>query len=157
MPNIIEQKLKRIFRECNTHQARMMSAYQKIQHTVPLNTVSYLQLNEEDVAHIDQFLFRYAKLQDAMGQRLFKAMLMLLQEDVEHVPFLDILNKMEKLNLIASAETWQELREIRNAIAHEYDDSPELMVQVLNAIFSSHEVLIGIYDDLKKAYHKRQS
>ncbi|MDQ6968119.1 MAG: hypothetical protein Q9M14_05480 [Mariprofundaceae bacterium] len=157
MSNIINQKLERIFRECDTHQARMMSAYQKIQHTVPLQSDSYLQLNEEDITHIDQFLFRYAKLQDAMGQRLFKAMLMLLQEDVEHVPFLDMLNKLEKLNLIASAEKWQELREIRNAISHEYDDSPELMVQVLNAILSSHEVLISIYVGLQDAYQKRQA
>ncbi len=157
MPNIIEQKLERIFRECDTHQARMMSAYHKIQRKLPLKPASYLQLNEEDVTHIDQFLFRYAKLQDAMGQRLFKAMLTMLQEEVEHVPFLDMLHKLEKLNLIASAEKWQELSETRNAIAHEYDDSPELMAQALNAIFSSNEALIGAYDGLKDAYQRRQS
>jgi len=157
MSNVNEQRLERIFRECDSHQARMMSAYQKIQHKLPLQPASYLQLKEEDITHIDQFLFRYAKLQDAMGQRLFKAMLILLQEEVEHVPFLDILNKLEKLNLIASAEKWQELREIRNAISHEYDDSPELMTQVLNAVFSSNEVLIDTYVDLKDAYQKRQS
>ncbi|MDQ7056988.1 MAG: nucleotidyltransferase domain-containing protein [Ghiorsea sp.] len=155
MSNINEQKLVRLFRECDIHQARMVSAYQKIQYKLPLQSASYLQLNEEDITHIDQFLFRYAKLQDAMGKRLFKAMLILLQEEVEHVPFLDILHKLEQLNLIASAEKWQELREIRNAIDHEYDDSPELMVQMLNAIFSSKEVLIDIYDSLKDAYQKR--
>jgi len=152
----MKQKLKRIFRQCDTHQARMMSAYQKIQCKFPLDRANYLELNEDDVVYIDQFLFRYAKLQDAMGQRLFKAMLSLLQEEVEHVPFLDILHKLEKLHLIASAETWQELREIRNAIAHEYDDSPELMAQALNAIFSSHEALVDIYDGLKNAYQNRQ-
>jgi len=151
----MEQKLKRIFRECDTHQARIVSAYEKIQHKFPLEPANYLELSEEDVVYFDQFLFRYAKLQDAMGQRLFKAMLTLLQEEVEQVPFLDILHKMEKLNLIASAEKWQELREIRNAIA--YDDFPELMVQALNAIFSSNEALIDTYDGLKDAYQKRQS
>jgi len=157
MSNINEQKLERLFIECDTHQARMMSAHQKIQHKLPLQPASYLQLNEENITYIDQFLFRYAKLQDAIGERLFKGMLILLQEEVEHVPFLDILNKLEKLNLIASAEKWQELREIRNAISHEYDDSPELMVQVLNATFLSTEVLIDTYDGLKDAYQKRQS
>jgi len=156
MPKMINDKLERIFRECDTHQVRMMSAYQKIQSQLPLNPTSYAQLNEEDVTHIDQFLFRYAKLQDAIGQRLFKTMLIFLQEEVEHLPFLDILHKLEKLKFIASAETWQELREIRNAIAHEYDDSPELMVQALNAIFSSSETLIGIYHDLKNAYKIRE-
>jgi len=49
MSNINEQKLARLFRECDTHQARMMSAYQKIQHKLPLQPASYLQLNEEDI------------------------------------------------------------------------------------------------------------
>jgi len=74
---------------------------------------------------------------------------------VEALPFIDILNKLEKLELIASAEKWQELREIRNVIAHEYDDSPELAAQALNAIFASHQDLIDIYIGLKNVYDKR--
>jgi len=156
MSNVNEQRLVRIFRECDAHQARMLSAYQKIQYKLPLQRDDYVQLSDDEVTHIDQFLFRYTKLQDAIGQRLFKTILIFLGEDVEHVPFLDVLNKLEKLKLIASAEKWQELREIRNAIAHEYDDSPELMVQIFNTIFSSTKVLIDIYAGLKDAYQKRK-
>ncbi|MDQ7056982.1 MAG: hypothetical protein Q9N62_00350 [Ghiorsea sp.] len=86
---------------------------------MPLQSASYLQLNEEDITHIDQFFVPLCKVARCHGKRLFKAMLILLQEEVEHVPFLDILHKLEQLNLIASAEKWQELREIRNAIDHE--------------------------------------
>jgi hypothetical protein len=156
MSKVIKDKLERIFRECDTHQARMVSAYQNIQAQLPLSPESYKQLNEDNIAYIDQFLFRYAKLQDAMGQRLFKAMLVYFQEDVEALPFLDILNKLEKLEFIASAEKWQALREIRNVIAHEYDDSPELAAQAMNAIFASHQDLIDIYLGLKNVYDKRK-
>ena len=157
MPNVSDQRLERIFRECDAHQARMVSAHQKIQYKLPLQRDGYVQLSDDEITYIDQFLFRYAKLQDAMEQRLFKGILVYFQEDVEALPFLDILNRLENLEIIASAEKWQELREIRNAIAHEYDESPELMVQMLNAIFSSTEVLIDIYDCLKDAYQQRRS
>lgn len=156
MPHVSADRLQRILRECERHQARMMTAYQHVQNLLPLQSTSYLKLKEEDIAYIDQFLFRYAKLQDAMGQRLFKAILVFFQEDVEAMPFLDILNRLEKLEFIASAEKWQELREIRNAIAHEYDDSPELAVQALNAVFASYQDLMDIYFGLKSVCDRRQ-
>ncbi|NCN44056.1 MAG: hypothetical protein CO158_02400 [Piscirickettsiaceae bacterium CG_4_9_14_3_um_filter_43_564] len=105
---------------------------------------------------MDQFLFRFAKLQDAIGQRFFKAILELLEEDVEGLPFIDLLNKLEKLNLIHSTAQWQSLREIRNAVSHEYDDSPELMAQVLNAVFMARIELFQIYAKLKETYQSRK-
>jgi len=155
MPHVSVERLQRIFHECERHQARMMTASQHVQHLLPLQATSYLKLNEEDIAYIDQFLFRYAKLQDTIGQRLFKAILVFFQEDVEVLPFLDILNRLDKLEFIASAEKWQELREIRHAIAHEYDDSPELVVQALHAVFASHQDLMDIYCGLKGVYDRR--
>jgi len=134
----------------------MNSAFHKIENKLPLTEQSYLLLDEEDISHIDQFLFRFAKLQDAIGQRFFKAILELLEEDVEGLPFIDLLNKLEKLNLIHSTAQWQSLREIRNAVSHEYDDSPELMAQVLNAVFMARIELFQIYAKLKETYQSRK-
>jgi len=150
-------KLKRLIAECDKHQQRMQFALCRIEPKLPLTRQSYLALDDEDISHIDQFLFRFSKLQDALGQRFFKAILELLEEDVEGIPFIDILNKLEKLNLIESATQWQELREIRNAVSHEYEDSPELMAQVLNTVFSARVELFQVYDRLKAAYQERQS
>ena len=149
-------KLKRLIAECDKHQQRMNSAFHKIENKLPLTEQSYLLLDEEDISHIDQFLFRFAKLQDAIGQRFFKAILELLEEDVEGLPFIDLLNKLEKLNLIHSTAQWQSLREIRNAVSHEYDDSPELMAQVLNAVFMARIELFQIYGKSKETYQSRK-
>jgi len=35
---------------------------------------------------MDQYLFRFAKLQDAMGTKLFKNILMSLEENIEGLP-----------------------------------------------------------------------
>jgi len=41
-----------------------------------------------------------------MGSRLFKQLLEMLEEDISGLPFIDILHKMEKLNLLDSAKDW---------------------------------------------------
>lgn len=155
MSELVLIKLKRLVAECNKHQQRMTYALVKIEKKLPLTEQSYQMLEDEDINHIDQFLFRFSKLQDAIGQRFFKAILELLEEDVEGIPFIDILNKLEKLGLIESTTQWQNLREIRNSLAHEYDDSPELMAQVLNSVFIASTDLIKIYAKLKETYQER--
>jgi hypothetical protein len=150
--SVIEQKIERLILECDKHHYRIESSFSKIQYKLPLTVKSYKALTDDDVEHIDQYLFRFSKLQDAIGQRFFKAILQFLQEDIEAMPFIDILNRLEKLRLVDSSEQWQRLREIRNAIAHEYNDSPELATQALNACFQSKEILFAIYQNLKTAY-----
>ncbi|MGC9386856.1 MAG: hypothetical protein ACP5D0_07920 [Hydrogenovibrio sp.] len=156
MQNINKLKIDKYITECDKHQKRINSAYHKIANKLPLNAQSYQNLTEDDIEHIDQFLFRYAKLQDAIGQRLFKTLLNYLEEETEGLPFIDILNKLEKLNLIESVEQWQTLREIRNAISHEYDDNPQLMAHTLNTVFQSKDQLLRIYQNLTHEYQKRQ-
>lgn len=156
MADLIHHKLQQLFTECDKHQHRIEAAYSHIQPKLPLTTESYQRLTETDILHIDQFLFRFAKLQDAIGQRLFQYILLFLNEETEGKPFIDILNQLEKLGLIPSAEQWQKLREQRNAISHEYDDSPDYMAQALNAIFTAKDDLIDIYQSLKSEYTKRK-
>lgn len=152
----MRERLERLFSECDKHVLRMNSAKAKLAAVLPLSSVGYSALTEDEIEHIDQFLFRFAKLQDAIGQRLFKSILLFLQEDVEGVPFVDILSKLEKLNLIESSAQWQMLREVRNEIAHQYDDAPDLVAQALNAIFDSKTLLESVYLGLKEAYFSRK-
>lgn len=153
---MMRERLERLFSECDKHVLRMNSAKAKLAAVLPLTSVGYSALTEDEIEHIDQFLFRFAKLQDAIGQRLFKSILLFLQEDVEGVPFVDILSKLEKLHLIESSAQWQMLREVRNEIAHQYDDAPELAAQALNAIFDSKTLLESVYLGLKEAYFSRK-
>ncbi|WP_417529273.1 hypothetical protein [Marinomonas shanghaiensis] len=156
MQEMMGDRLERLFSECDKHVLRMNSAKAKLAAVLPLTSIGYSALTEDEIEHIDQFLFRFAKLQDAIGQRLFKSILLFLQEDVEGVPFVDILSKLEKLHLIESSTQWQMLREVRNEIAHQYDDAPELAAQALNTIFDSKVLLESIYLGLKEAYLNRK-
>jgi hypothetical protein len=86
---------------------------------------------------------------------LFRLILIGLGEDVENVPFIDLLNKLEKLQLIKSKEQWLTLRELRNQISHEYPYNTEELVNGLNELYLQSQVLSGIWLSLKKYAENR--
>ncbi len=145
---INQLKRQKIVNECDKHILRMNSAYKKIVATLPLDTDKYNNLNDDEVGHIDQYLFRFAKLQDAIGKRFFKVIALSLEEDLEDVPFIDLLNRLEKLNILESAEQWLELRKIRNVLSHTYEDEPEEMSIAINSIFDKKQTIEKIYQKL---------
>jgi hypothetical protein len=124
------------------------SAYKKSSAILPLDVNKYKALSEDEVEHIDQYLFRFAKLQDSIGKRLFQAIFLSLEEEVEDLPFIDLLNRLEKLNILESKEQWLELRKIRNTLSHTYENEPEEMSIAINAIFNKKQSIEGIYNQL---------
>jgi len=148
--DILLEKLDKIFYECDKHIQRLNSASKKMQKFMPLDSKKYLTLKDDEVTYIDQFLFRFAKLQDSIGQKLFKTTLLYLNEDIEGKPFIDILNLMEKLQLLESANTWKELREDRNELAHNYENEPDHMSETINKLYNKKDILINIYTDIKR-------
>jgi len=150
---IHQLKQQKIINECDIHILRINSAYQKTVAILPLTADKYTKLSDDEVEHIDQYLFRFAKLQDTIGKRLFKAILSSLEEDIEEIPFIDLLNRLEKLNILDSVEQWLELRKIRNTLSYIYEDESEEMSLAINALFDKKQTLEKIYQKLI-AYHK---
>jgi len=150
--NLYKEKLERIFNECRKHKARIKSSAKEMSSFMPLNSRSYEELSDREVQVIDQFLFRFAKLQDAMGEKLFKTLLLSLDEKVNNLPFIDILNRMEKIEILKSIEEWRELRNIRNELAHNYDDDPEESSMVINKIYEKRDMLLDIFDRIDEYY-----
>jgi hypothetical protein len=150
----MREKIKRAFAECEKHILRMDSAVLLMRDMMPLTADKYNQMNDEEVRVVDQFLFRFSKLQDAIGKKLFKAILVLLDEPVEGVSFLDVLNRLEKLGLIDEAQVWRELRYDRNELAHNYEDDAEDAVKIINNLYDKKDVLIGFHTRIKEYYER---
>lgn len=145
---IHQLKQQKIINECDKHILRINSAYRNIAAILPLDKDKYINLSDDEVGHIDQYLFRFAKLQDAIGKRFFKAILLSIEEDLEDISFIDLLNRLEKLNILESAEQWLELRKIRNVLSHTYEDEPEEMSIAINDIFDKKQTIEKIYQKL---------
>ena len=94
-------RIEKLIVECDRHLKRINSAYLKMSIFMPLNASKYEQLSEGEIEHIDQFLFRFAKLQDAIGEKLFILILEFLKEEhTKAKPFIDILNWLEQLGIL---------------------------------------------------------
>jgi len=150
---MINLRMEKLITECDKHVQRMSYAYTKMALFMPLDISRYQQLSDDEVEHIDQFLFRFAKLQDAMGEKLFILMLEFLEEDnPKSKPFIDTLNRLEQLGLLEDKNTWLELRKIRNNIAHQYEDDPKQASEALNTIYSVKPTLESIFQTIKTRY-----
>ena len=92
----------------------------------------------------DQILFRFMKLQDALGERLIPATLGMLAEPFEDWPMRDRLDRLEKLGYL-DVESWLRWREVRNRPAHEYPDAPDLRYAQLLAAIAGADAMCAAY------------
>ena len=148
----INERLQREFEVCDKHILRINEALEELSSTLPLTTESYALLSSEQIRCIDQFIFRFSKLQDAMGAKIFRYILEYLDEDVTSLPMRDILNRLEKYKFLPDANEWIYIRELRNEIAHDYPLMENDVVHILNELFSKVNTMYGIYDKLKAVY-----
>jgi len=136
-------------RVCETHRKRIEWALSKIHPSLPMTADAYSTLDDLQVEHWDQLVWRFTKLQDLLGDKVFRTWLGMLQEPVVSSPFIDQLSRLEQLGILDHAEDWQELRQARNSSAHEYADSDQEGAAILNGIVDLVEKLLAILDRLK--------
>lgn len=147
--DINQLKLLRALEECNKHIKRMLYAYHKMATLMPLDATQYDNLTEEQVENIDQFIFRFSKLQEAMGERLFRNLLIYSGEEVKNKPFMDLLNRLEQLGAIDNKEEWLRLRKLRNDLSHEYLNESETNALNLNVVYGNTQRLYEIFIQVK--------
>jgi hypothetical protein len=146
----LKYKLSETLAICDLHHQRMMFAFQSIKAYFPLTENKLSSVSPIELALFDQLIYRFSKLQDSMGARLFKNLLEALEEDISGLPFIDILNKMEKLNLLESAKEWIILRQTRNTVSHEYPFYTEIQIEELNLLSEEVVKLAAIWIKLKE-------
>lgn len=100
---------------------------------------------------VNSFLFNYIKIQDKLGASLFRKLLFSLREiDNDNLPMIDILNLLEKLEIIESVQAWDQLREIRNVIAHEYPSDIEERLENIALALRGYEQLKSLFANIRQ-------
>lgn len=100
---------------------------------------------------MNSFLFNYIKIHDKLGANLFRKLLHTLREiDDETLPMIDILNLVEKLNIIPSADVWDKFRAIRNIITHEYPLEIEERLENIHLALNAYDQLKNLYLNIKQ-------
>jgi hypothetical protein len=146
-------RLQDAWRECERNIYHLCCALTSLAPILPMTGENLERLTDMQVQSVDQFILRFTKLQDAMGSRLFPALLQYLQEPYEDRPMLDKLNRLEKLRYLQSADAWQNIRNTRNKFAHDYPDDWEKNAALINLACEAAEdmyiILTGIEKKLK--------
>jgi hypothetical protein len=150
--DLVQHRIKTAIKECEAHVARLEGAATRLTDRFPLTEAALKDLPDEAVTVLDQFIYRFTKLQDAIGTRLFPAMAIAVIGDEEPRPFLDVLNRLEKTGALTSMETWQSLRVLRNNLAHEYPDSVAQCVDTLNLLHTDWHQLQTIFTTARRYY-----
>jgi hypothetical protein len=140
---------------CTIHSERMSFALGKIKKHFPLEKEKYLQLQPEALSFFDQLIFRFSKMQDTMGGKLFPAILENLGEEISSLPFIDRLAKLEQLNIISSADDWMLLRETRNILTHEYPFVTNEVIDGLNLLNAHCALILKIWEKINNYIQNR--
>ena len=137
---------------CQGHADALQDALQDIQARA-MGVDDYTNLSKQDRRLLDQFAYRYTRLQDDMGAKLMPSVLKALGEDVAPMSAIDRFARLEQLGWLASADDWQTLRQIRNQLPTTTRTIPLI---VLNAgkppsmlLRSSHQCLRASKTKLK--------
>ena len=146
-------RLGAILENCARHQHYLDAARARLPS--PLAAGHLAEDSDALVAALDQFAFRFVRLQDTMGGKLFRAYLVeVLKEPYEDAPLRDVLDRLEALRVLESADTWERIRVMRNALAHDYPESVDEKAAALNLAIEMaaqmEAILVRIRDDAEK-------
>lgn len=154
---LINSRLQASLSESEIHLKRLNYAYANIAKFLPIAANQLDNLTEQQVAALDQYIYRFTKLQDTMGNRLFNDLLNYLAENTRNMAFIDKLNRLEQLEILPSSQEWLELRQLRNQLAHEYQDDQQQRAEVINLVFNQHSNLVTIFTGFKSYIESKLS
>ena len=135
--------LQHTFAVCQGHADALQDALQDMQLRA-LSADEYSVLSKADRRLLDQFAYRYTRLQDDMGARLVPAVLKALGEDVAPMSALDRFGRLEQLGWLPSADEWMALRQVRNQFTHDYPNSPAERFERLQAATQAARQLLAV-------------
>ncbi|MEA1917392.1 MAG: hypothetical protein U9N42_07660 [Campylobacterota bacterium] len=147
----ISQKLDSYFETANNHIDMIHRAITHIKPYYPLQSDFKENIEDDTLLFaLDSLIFRFAKLQDWLGQKIFKTFLKYEEYPVEDISFLEVIKVLEKENIL-SIDMWSVFREIRNELAHEYPNY-EQIAQNINFVIDNSDNLINISTNLQKEF-----
>jgi len=144
----IYEKLKLHLEEARIHINRLLEVLNTLEKLYPLDNSTLELMNIENKDKLDVLAFRFAKLQDLLGTKIFREYLSILQYPVEDKNFLELLKELDKTKII-NIDIWSEFRGVRNAISHDYPFEEDAKLNAINYLIKNVKYLINITNTIK--------
>jgi len=149
---MLAKRLETYFTEASKHIELIEESLEVLKTPI----VDYESLSQLEKFALNALIFRFSKLQDLIGAKIFRSFLEYSGFSTEGVSYFDILKEMEKEGII-DIDSWSELRELRNTIAHEYPEENDEMVESINLFIDRSHTLVEIANILEKKFYETKA
>jgi len=132
-----------ILAKIDLHKKRAKAALNEIKEWSHLDSEIFEDF--EKIKTIDTFIYRFIKVQDSMGEKLFKIFLDEIGEYKDSMSLVDMLDKLEKFGIIDNTIKWMEYRKLRNKLTHEYPNNEQDIIDgivIAMDVFGEIEVIL---------------
>ncbi len=142
-------RLRNYLLEAYIHIERLKEVLNALKDLYPLDVKKYNNLDVSEKNILDSLAFRFAKLQDLIGAKIFREYLKESGFIIEEKSFWEILKEIEKEGII-DIDTWSELRRVRNTIAHDYPEGLEEKIEAINYLIEHSPILIEVVKKIER-------
>ena len=147
----INKKLELHLTEAFIHIDRLYDVLNILEKLYPLTNDNLETISLENKDKLDVLAFRFSKLQDLLGTKIFREYLEVLQYPVEDKNFLELLKELDKEKII-DIDIWSEFRGVRNSISHDYPFEEDEKLDAINYLIKNVKYLIGMTDAIKESF-----
>ena len=133
-------------KEAELHIQRLQEILKYLKTFYPLSIDS---LEDIDLDKLDAFAFRFAKLQDLLGAKIFREYLEEMNFPTSNKNFLELLKELNKEGII-DIDKWAEFRSIRNAISHDYPYDIYEKIDAINYLIDNIKYLFNVVQKIKE-------
>jgi len=144
-------RLNSYFFEANKHIELMQDAFEVIEKVLPID--NYEKLGNLEKFAVNALIFRFSKLQDLLGAKVFRSYLEFSGFSVAEKSFFDILKELEKEGII-DIDSWSEFRILRNQVAHDYPQDDDEIIESIDFILKKSKELIKISHKLEERFNE---
>ena len=142
-------RLTKYFQETKAHIELINEALDVLKDMLPIK--NYQELDNLEKFALNALIFRFSKLQDLLGSKIFRTYLEFTGFNTSDKSFFDILKEIEKEGIV-DIDTWDELRKFRNQIAHDYPLDKDEVIESINLFVQKSKELIRISQKLEEKY-----
>ena len=154
---VVKMKTKRLnlhLNEAEIHIERLKDVLNRLKKIYPLTLERFKNLTPEEKDMLDTLAFRFSKLQDLIGSKIFREYLQEVGFIVEDKAFLELLKEIEKEGIV-DIDSWSEFRKVRNILAHDYSDDLEEKAEAINYLIEKPPNLIGVIEKIESEINKQ--
>lgn len=147
---MLKKRLRYYFDEAENHIDKIQKANSILKEVIPIDIALLESLSEQQQDKLDILAFRFSKLQDLLGDKIFRNLLEYSGFNVQQ-SFVKLLSELQREGIL-DLNQWIALRNARNKIAHEYPDNEDNLTSSINFIYDNSDYLIELTYKLERYF-----